>query len=98
MSADIRTVGRRSATPSVGEAREEADRYLERRLVLVLTADHGGRGRLHGDTSDPANFTVPFLVVGPGVPARADLYALDPTRRDPGTATAIVPAPGRSSA
>lgn len=63
----------------------EADPFLERRLVLVLTADHGGRGRLHGDASDPASFTVPFLVVGPGVPARADLYALDPTRRDPGT-------------
>lgn len=63
----------------------ESDRFLRRHLVLVLTADHGGHGLQHSDTTDPANYTVPFVVVGHGVPARADLYDLDPTRADPGT-------------
>lgn len=54
--------------------------------VIILTADHGGAGTNHGDATLPADYTIPFYVWGPGIPAGADLYALNPaTRRDPGT-------------
>lgn len=58
-------------------------RELRESTVVVLTADHGGEGRTHGDTRNPANFTVPFAVTGPGVPV-GDLYDLSPGLVDPG--------------
>lgn len=55
------------------------------RTVLVLTADHGGAGKNHGDADDPDVFTIPVMVWGAGV-ASGDLYAMNPdTRHDPGT-------------
>jgi predicted AlkP superfamily pyrophosphatase or phosphodiesterase len=63
-----------------------ADRRLARRLVLVVTADHGGVGKAHADTEDPRDFTVPFLVWGAGVEPGADLYDLNPQLADPGDA------------
>ena len=58
---------------------------LARRLVVVLTADHGGRrgADQHDDARDPANYTVPFVVWGRGI-APADLYALNQDYADPG--------------
>ena len=54
--------------------------------VVILTSDHGGRGDSHETVSRPENYTVPFLVWGPGVPAGADLYRLNAgVRLDPGT-------------
>jgi predicted AlkP superfamily pyrophosphatase or phosphodiesterase len=54
--------------------------------ALVLTADHGGMDHDHGNAEDPRDYTIPFYVVGPGVPAGADLYSLTArTRADPGT-------------
>ena len=35
--------------------------------LLIITADHGGHGRFHGDDS-PEDRTIPWLAVGPGVP------------------------------
>lgn len=59
---------------------------IRNRWALVLTADHGGSGTNHQDPADPNHFTVPFYVVGPGVPRNADLYrVVGDTRRDPGT-------------
>ncbi len=52
--------------------------------LVVVTADHGGVRRDHSDASRLVNYRIPFLVVGPGVPARTDLYALNPTYLDPG--------------
>lgn len=52
-------------------------------LTLVLTADHGGRGRDHAARTRLANVRVPFVAWGAGV-AAGDLYALNPQRRDPG--------------
>jgi len=55
---------------------------LEDHLTVVLTADHGGRGANHADPRRLADFRVPFVVWGPGV-AHANLYALNPSYRDP---------------
>ncbi len=55
-------------------------------VVVMLTADHGFApdGRSHSVRTDPANYTIPFLVWGAGV-AAGDLYDLNPGYRDPGT-------------
>jgi hypothetical protein len=59
---------------------------LDGHTAIIVTADHGGTGTGHGTASDWRNYTVPFLVWGPGVTAGADLYALNPlTRKDPGS-------------
>jgi predicted AlkP superfamily pyrophosphatase or phosphodiesterase len=52
-------------------------------LVVVLTSDHGGRGRSHDDPTRLANYRVPFMVWGPGV-APDNLYDLNPTFANPG--------------
>ena len=52
--------------------------------VLVVTADHGGKGVDHFDPTRLANYRVPFIVWGAGVRRGADLYALNPDYRDPG--------------
>jgi predicted AlkP superfamily pyrophosphatase or phosphodiesterase len=58
---------------------------LGRGGYLVLTADHGGRGRSgHADPAKLDDYRIPFLVDGPRIP-RADLYALNRDYRDPGT-------------
>ncbi len=71
-------IGRVLAT--IGKTPESS----EHTLVLV-TADHGGRGPTHLDPTVYADYRVPFFAWGPGVPAGADLYALNPTYADPGT-------------
>ncbi len=58
---------------------------LRRETVVLLTADHGGDGGSHSDQSKIANYQIPFMAWGPGVPAGRDLYSLNPDRRDPGT-------------
>ena len=58
---------------------------LSGKTAIILTADHGGTEDTHARPTDPANYTVPFFVWGPGVDAAADLYALNAaTRLDPG--------------
>lgn len=52
--------------------------------LVVVTADHGGKGHTHYDPDERFNYRVPFFVRGPGVPAGVDLYALNPTYADPG--------------
>ncbi len=57
------------------------------RTYLVVTADHGGLtgARQHDLFQERENFTIPFYVWGPGIPAGADLYQLNAiSRRDPG--------------
>ena len=58
-----------------------ADDDLRDRVAVVLTADHGGLGGSHSDASRAADYTVPFVVWGPGVAPGADLYALNDDRR-----------------
>jgi arylsulfatase A-like enzyme len=49
----------------------EAQGYLSQTL-LIITADHGGSGFKHGSDS-PEDLTIPWLAVGPGVPAGVTL-------------------------
>lgn len=67
------------------------------KTAIVLTADHGGGSSSptdHSNASAQVNYTIPFYVWGPGVPAGADLYAMNPgTRADPGTARPLYSAP-----
>ena len=84
-------------SPAYLQAVRAADGYVGRILdaiasagetgetLVVLTADHGGRGRDHSDAAVYDDYRIPFLVVGPGVPAATDLYDLNPAYRDPGT-------------
>ncbi|MCP4961450.1 MAG: sulfatase-like hydrolase/transferase [Actinomycetia bacterium] len=65
----------------------EADADLAHSTNLIVTSDHGGpdEGDLHDDQTNPDNYTVPFIVWGPGVNHGADLYVLNSGRRaDPG--------------
>jgi hypothetical protein len=45
--------------------------------LVVVTASAGGKGHATGG-SKPANYRVPFVVWGNGVPAGQDLYAMNP--------------------
>jgi hypothetical protein len=75
--------GVRAADRQVGRilAAVRGDESLRGRVAIVLTADHGGLGPGHDDATRPANYTVPFIVWGPGVDRGADLYALNEDRR-----------------
>jgi arylsulfatase A-like enzyme len=59
---------------------------LHKRLVVVLTADHGGQPgeKDHSDAADVEDYRIPFLVWGRGIDP-ADLYDLNPDYADPGT-------------
>jgi hypothetical protein len=59
---------------------------LKNNTHIVLTADHGGIGNDHSDSTLAINYTVPFMVWGPGIQAGADLYAMNGSNTiDPGT-------------
>jgi hypothetical protein len=64
----------------------EARGDLADHTVVIVTADHGGRGVTHRDETKPFNYRVPFIVWGPGVAAGADLYELNPDYAEPGQA------------
>lgn len=59
----------------------EGDPRLAAHVALILTADHGGSGSRHWDAGDADNFTIPFFVLGPELPAGRDLYAFVGARR-----------------
>lgn len=83
-------------SPAYLQAVRRADTYVGRILtaiekagetdetMVLVTADHGGLGRDHSDAESLADYRIPFLVVGPDVPRRTDLYDLNPDYRDPG--------------
>lgn len=81
-------------TPAYLDAVKRVDGYLGQVISLVegsdqlrdntdiiVTADHGGTGRAHGDAADPLNYTVPFYVWGIDVAHGADLYELNHSAR-----------------
>jgi hypothetical protein len=63
----------------------QSDPALSASTAIVLTADHGGipGTKRHGDAKKVANYRIPFMVRGPGIPEGADLYALNPDYADP---------------
>lgn len=64
----------------------EENESLNGRTTLIITSDHGGVDTHHNDNERAENYTIPFIVWGPGVDRGADLYALNTDRRiDPGT-------------
>ncbi|UCF05200.1 MAG: alkaline phosphatase family protein [bacterium] len=63
----------------------ENDPVFLNKTAIILISDHGGHGTGHSDPTLPANYTIPCYVWGPGIPAGADLYWLNPASRlDPG--------------
>jgi predicted AlkP superfamily pyrophosphatase or phosphodiesterase len=48
------------------------DLKLHASTMIILTADHGGAGRLHGP-DDPRSRHIPWLVTGPGIRKNLDL-------------------------
>jgi hypothetical protein len=58
---------------------------LRRHTLVMLTADHGGRGGSHYAPGKLQNFRIPFMAWGPGVPAGRNLYGLNATFRSPGS-------------
>ena len=42
---------------------------LNGKTTIILTSDHGGHNKTHGDTKNPLDFTIPFYVWGAGVTA-----------------------------
>jgi hypothetical protein len=63
----------------------ETDPVLRGHTAIIVTADHGGNGTQHSDSSLPDDYTVPIIVWGAGV-GRGDLYAMNAgSRCDPGT-------------
>jgi len=62
------------------------DARLRAHTNVILTADHGGRGRSHSDRTKAYNYTIPFMVWGVGVANGKSLYGLNRNdRRNPGT-------------
>ena len=61
----------------------ESSPALAQSTLVILTADSGGKDRDHTKRTERRNYTVPFLVWGPGVAVGADLYALNPSLADP---------------
>jgi hypothetical protein len=62
-----------------------SDSRLKDRTAIILSADHGGQGRGHGDKGNPRDYTIPFYVWGAGVAPGRDLYELNPaSRSNPG--------------
>ena len=53
---------------------------LKGKTDLILTADHGGEGKNHGDPAKRVDYTIPFYVWGAGVTA-GDLYTLNSQAR-----------------
>lgn len=62
------------------------DPQLAQETIVIVTADHGGTPGTtkHSDTSRPEDYSIPFLVWGPGI-GPADLYALNDDYADPGS-------------
>jgi len=71
----------------------EQDDRLRGKTALIVTSDHGGHDKGHGDMDDIRDFMIPFFLWGPGI-AHGDLYALNPnSRKDPANANVPYAAP-----
>jgi hypothetical protein len=80
----LRAVAR--ADRRVGQlvALTRSDPGLAGHTAVIVTADRGGSSARTRLSSRATWYRVPMFVVGPGVAAGADLYALNPQFADPG--------------
>lgn len=77
----------KNADTRVGQVLDaiKANPSLTDSTYVILTSDHGGNGRRgHSKVKDRANYTVPFVVDGPGVTAGSELYSINPWAKNPG--------------
>lgn len=65
----------------------EQNSGLSGQTTIILSADHGGGdpATTHVNPEGLLNYTIPFMVWGPGWPAGQDIYRLFANRFDPGT-------------
>jgi len=57
------------ADEAIGELLAALDTYeLRDETLLIVTADHGGHGKIHG-SSIPEDMTIPWIASGPGIQA-----------------------------
>ncbi|HLA79890.1 MAG TPA: alkaline phosphatase family protein [Vicinamibacteria bacterium] len=82
----------------------ETDQAVSRVLLalppettVILTADHGGYGTTHG-SSAPLETTIPWIIVGPRIPARGQLSAAIRTTDTAATALYVLGLSLRSGA
>ncbi len=62
----------------------QSNEQLSASTAVIITSDHGGHGNDHQDIQDPLDFTIPFMVWGPGVAQGFELYGINPqTRKNP---------------
>lgn len=62
----------------------DANPLLRGRTLVIVAGEHGGKRKSHTSSTVLANMRVPLYVRGPGVPAGADLYAMNPDYVNPG--------------
>jgi hypothetical protein len=53
--------------------------------TILLTSDHGGHGPSHDDATLLDDYRIVFMARGAAVDRGVDLYAINPTYKDPGT-------------
>ncbi len=77
----------RKADALVGRvvAAVNADPVRRASTTILLTSDHGGHGPDHSNARLLDDYRIVFMARGAGVDRGADLYAINPTYKDPGT-------------
>ena len=59
----------------------DSNNSLNDSTVIIVTTDHGGEGKGHGDNSNPLDYTIPFIIWGKAVARGEDLYKINSDRR-----------------
>jgi hypothetical protein len=62
-----------------------ADPARKAGTTILLTSDHGGHGPSHDKATVLDNYRIVFMARGAAVDKGVDLYAINPTYKDPGT-------------
>ena len=70
-----------------------ADPVRRAGTTILLTSDHGGHGASHDNARLLDNYRIAFMARGAAVDRGVDLYAINPTYRDPGTRRTTYDAP-----
>ena len=59
----------------------QAKKSLRAHVAMIVTADHGGKGKSHSNAKLVEDYKIPFMVVGPNVAKGKNLYDLNPRSR-----------------